>query len=125
MRLLSFTVVGAAVIAAGLAAPASGAEDVPGDGMTVTPGVARPGERVRVSTPGCKGRAESIAFTEGARLGGRGTARLKRSIGAGTYTVVAECGGRQVSARLTVSTERSWPSLLPGALNPQMARATG
>jgi hypothetical protein len=126
LRLLSFAVVGAAVIAAGFAAPASGEEDAAGDGMSVSPQNAQPGERIRLSAPGCKARtAESTAFAEAARLRrGTGTARLKRSIGAGTYTVVAACGTHQVSGRLTVSTERSWPSLLPGALNPQMARAT-
>ncbi|MFI0352456.1 hypothetical protein [Actinomadura sp. 9N407] len=125
MRLLSFTVVGVAVIAAGFAAPASGDEGAVGDGMSVSPQVAHPGERVRLRAPGCKGSAESTAFAVGVRLkDGAGTAKLERSIGAGTYTVVADCGTRQVSGRLSVSTERSWPSLLPGALNPQMARAT-
>lgn len=124
MRLLSITVGGAVLIAAGLAAPASGHEDATGDGMTVSPRVANPGDRVRLDAPGCE-RAESTAFAEPARLSGvSGTARLKPTLGAGTYPVVADCEGRRASAYLTVSTKRSWPSLLPSALNPQMARAT-
>ncbi|MFC5752172.1 hypothetical protein [Actinomadura rugatobispora] len=126
MRLLSVTAVGAIVVAAGLAAPASGEEAAAGDGVRVEPQVARPGTRVKVVAPKCGRAVESTAFTEAARLSGRtGRVHLKRGIGAGTYPVVVQCGDRAYMGRLTVSTERSWPSLLPGALNPQMARAQG
>ncbi|XVQ11939.1 hypothetical protein ACQP1W_04970 [Spirillospora sp. CA-255316] len=128
MRLLSVTVVGAVLVAAGLAAPASGEEGA-GDEVRVEPQVARPGSRVKVVSPKCQGgrhAAESTAFSESARLSKRtGRVHLKRAIGAGTYPVVVRCGDRVYSGRLTVSTERSWPSLLPGALNPQMARTQG
>ncbi|GAA2456618.1 hypothetical protein GCM10010191_90050 [Actinomadura vinacea] len=129
MRLLSITVVGAAVVAAGLAAPVSSEAGADGTAVRVEPQVARPGTRVKVVVPGCTGgrrAAESAAFAESARLKGRsGRVDLKHGIGAGTYPVTAHCGGRTYAGRLTVSTERSWPSLLPGALNPQMARAQG
>lgn len=137
MRLLTFAAVGAALVAAGLVAPVSveeGPEPAslelgpPGDEMRFGPQVARPGQRVRIEVLGCapgRHRIESRAFTHGqARLAGRtGTVELKRVLGAGTYPVVAHCGEREVTGRLAVSTERSWPSLLPGALSPQLSRA--
>jgi hypothetical protein len=129
LRLLSVTVVGAVLMAAGLVSPASGEEDGAGDGVRVEPQVARPGGRVKVVSPKCAGgrhTAESTAFSESVRLAKRtGRVHLKRAIGAGTYPVTVRCGDRVHSGRLTVSTERSWPSLLPGALNPQMARTQG
>jgi len=125
LRLLTVTAVGVALVAAGLATPASG-EDGAGGGVRVEPEGARPGTRVKVVSPGCgSGRqvADSPAFAEPSRPFTRsGRARLKRGIGTGTYPVVVRCGDRAYSGRLTVSTERSWPSLLPGALNLQMAR---
>ncbi|MFF5264201.1 hypothetical protein ACFY4C_35175 [Actinomadura viridis] len=127
MRLLSITAVGTALIAAGLAAPASGEESAAG-GMWLSPEVAHPGERVRVRVPACAagtGEAGSPAFAARAGLAeGTATAQVRRTAGASTYTVTASCGGRTFTGRLVVSTERSWPSLLPGALNLQMARAT-
>ncbi len=125
MRLLSFTVMGAALIAAGLAAPVSVEQGEAGDAMRFGP--ALPGGRVRIEVPACAAdRVESAAFAGEVRLGGRsGTAALKPEIRPGSYLVIAHCGSRTVTGRLPVSEERPWPSLLPGALNYQMARLSG
>jgi hypothetical protein len=129
LRLLGVFLVGVTLVGAGLAAPASVEQGAAGEEMRFGPQVARPGQRVRIDVPSCPAgehKVESQALAGTARLEGRaGTADLKPEIGDGTYTVVVQCRSRRVTGRLEVSTERSWPSLLPSALNPQMARAAG
>ncbi|KAB2350711.1 hypothetical protein [Actinomadura rudentiformis] len=127
MRLLSLSALGAALISAGLVAPALGEATVGGvNGVTTTPSVARPGQSVDLTVPGCSvGRARhwatSKAFAQDVTLGGKadsghGTATVKRGLASGTYAIVAHCDGRKVSGRLKVSTKRSWPVLDPTGL---------
>ncbi|MFG1998840.1 hypothetical protein ACGFNU_06790 [Spirillospora sp. NPDC048911] len=128
MRLLSLSAMGTALIGAGLVAPAVGEATAGGaNGVKTTPSVARPGQRVDLTVPGCSvGRtrhwAASKAFVNDVTLGGKadsghGTATVKRDMASGTYDIVAHCDGRKISGRLKISTKRSWPSLVPTGLN--------
>lgn len=127
MRLLSVTVLGAALVAAGLAVPATG-EATSGDRnkIAVQPKVARPGQRVDLSVPRCpvgpqRHWAASPAFTrqvtlEGKADRGHGTATINRNIKPGTYQIVAHCGTRSVTGEIRISTKLAWPAILPTAL---------
>ena len=118
MRLVTVTVLGSALVAAGMLAPATG-EAPPGrDGVAVKPGMVRPGEHVRVEVPGCAGRARVVseAFT------GRavdGTATVKQDVAPSTYAVVAHCGSRKVTGEVRVAGRGAWPDLLPISRNHQ------
>ncbi|QXJ23581.1 hypothetical protein AGRA3207_004756 [Actinomadura graeca] len=117
MRLLSVTVLGTALVTAGLAAPAVGQATATGRGrITVEPGAARPGQRVQLSVPGCvrPRDAASAAFTGRAPLDGRGhgTATVKREVKPDMYTIEARCGARTVSGRFKVSNGLAWPAML-------------
>ncbi|GAA4314285.1 hypothetical protein ACFQY7_35075 [Actinomadura luteofluorescens] len=111
MRLLSVTVLGTALVAAGMLAPATG--QASGDGpVSVEPRAARPGERVRLSVPGCAGRvaAGSEAFT-GRAVGG--AAVVRRDAAPGTYPVAVRCGSRKVTGEVRVAGRGAWPALVP------------
>ncbi|TDD65721.1 hypothetical protein E1293_39965 [Actinomadura darangshiensis] len=112
MRLISVTVLGAALITAGMLAPATGGATGQ-DAVSVEPARARPGEKVRISVPGCKGRgrvAMSEAFTGHAV---DGDATVKRDATPSTYPVVARCGSRKVTGEVQVAGRVAWPDLLP------------
>ncbi|MUN42455.1 hypothetical protein [Actinomadura litoris] len=121
MRLLSVTVLGTALVTAGLAAPAAGQASGLGRGeVSVEPGAARPGSRVEVAVPRCPHPhgADSPAFTrhvplrgEGDR--GEGVATVRRDAKPGRYTVTARCGTRTVTGRFKVSSGLAWPAILP------------
>ncbi|MBD2898626.1 hypothetical protein amrb99_75980 [Actinomadura sp. RB99] len=120
LRLLSVTMLGSALIAAGLLAPATGEATTSGqDGLTVRPGVTRAGEKVALSVPKCgPGRhwASSDVFDGRARLDGRdGTAVLKADARPGTYTVRVHCGSHSASGKVRVAGRLAWPTLLPGS----------
>ncbi|MCP9952877.1 hypothetical protein [Actinomadura madurae] len=111
MRLVSVTVLGTALIAAGMLAPATG-EATDQDGVAVKPGMVRPGEQVRLSVPGCVGdvAARSEAFA------GRtvnGIAIVRRDATPSTYPVEARCGARRVTGEVQVAGRVAWPDLLP------------
>ncbi|MFB4298143.1 hypothetical protein [Actinomadura sp. NTSP31] len=122
MRPLSVTVWGTALVAAGLLAPATGQASTSGqDGLTVRPGVARTGEKVALSVPGCgPGRhwASSEAFGGRVRLDGTdgtdGTATIRDGVRPGAYEVVAHCRHRTVKGKVRVGGRPTWPALLPG-----------
>lgn len=122
MRLLSITVLGTALITAGMVAPATATGH---DGITVRPGVARPGQRVEISVPHCgsKDRAASDVFTGQVILQGRdgrglGAATVKRDAKPDIYTITARCGGREVTGRFRVAGRLAWPAILPASLTP-------
>jgi hypothetical protein len=118
LRLVTVTVLGSALVAAGMLAPATG-EATPGrHGVAVEPGMVRPGERVRVEVPGCAGRARVVseAFT-GRAVGG--TATVKQDVAPSTYAVVAHCGSRTVTGEVRVAGRVAWPDLLPSSRNHQ------
>ncbi|WP_433474806.1 hypothetical protein ACQPZP_39905 [Spirillospora sp. CA-142024] len=111
MRLVSVTVLGTALIAAGMLTPATG-EATDQDEVAVKPGMARPGEQVRLSVPGCAGdvAARSEAFA------GRtvdGTATVRRDATPSTYPVEARCGSRKVTGEVRVAGRVAWPDILP------------
>ncbi|MDL4777640.1 hypothetical protein [Actinomadura xylanilytica] len=120
MRLLSAAVLGGALIAVGLAAPATGeATATRGNRIAVEPDVARPGQRIELEVRGCAAGTQrhwagSPAFTGDATLGGRNdqgrtVARLRRDIKPGTHTVVAHCGQQTFTGHFKVSNKISWP----------------
>src|SRR5690606_36732756 len=75
LRLVTVSVLGTALVVAGMLAPAPGEATGHGD-VVVEPGVARPGEQVRVSMPGCRGRARVTSEVLDGRPAG-GTATVK------------------------------------------------
>ncbi|MES9539113.1 MULTISPECIES: hypothetical protein [unclassified Actinomadura] len=113
MRLLSVTVLGTALVAAGMLAPATGEATATGRSpVSVEPRAVRPGERVRLAVPGCTGRvtARSEAFA------GRavdGAAVVRRDAPPSTYPVVARCGSRTVIGEVRVAGRVAWPDLAP------------
>lgn len=120
MRLLSVTVVGSALVAVGLLAPATGEATATEHGaVAVRPGVARSDQKVSLSVPGCgagRHRVSSDAFDGRARLDGTsGTATIKDDAKPGTYRVVVHCGGRTETGRVRVAGRLAWPTLLPGS----------
>ncbi|MWA02029.1 hypothetical protein F8568_016945 [Actinomadura sp. LD22] len=120
MRLLSVTVLGSALVAAGLLAPAAGEATTSGhDGLTVRPGTTRAGDKIELSVSGCgPGRhwASSDVFDGRAQLDGQdGTAVLKDDAKPGTYTVRVRCGSRTASGKVRVAGRPAWPTLLPGS----------
>ncbi|MBO2460500.1 hypothetical protein [Actinomadura violacea] len=122
MRLLSVTVLGTALVAAGLLAPAAGQATTSGkDGLTVRPGTVRAGQKVELSVPGCgpgRHRASSDAFDERALLDGTGgTAEIKDGARPDTYRVSVDCGGRTVTGKVRVAGRLAWPALLPDLRN--------
>ncbi|MQY06062.1 hypothetical protein [Actinomadura macrotermitis] len=131
MRLLSITVMGAALVTAGLVTPAAGAAKAQAR-VEVSPGVARPGQRVGLTVPGCsvgtqRHWAESKVFTGPVTLGGKadaglGTATVRHGAAAGTYKIVAHCGARTLTGRIKVSSRGSWPAVLSGSLDPRAPR---
>lgn len=110
MRLVTVSVLGTALVAAGMLAPAAG-EATGHGGVAVEPGMVRPGERVRVSVPGCAGaRVESEVFT------GRavdGAATVKADAVPGEYAVAARCGSRKVTGEVRVAGRVGWPDIVP------------
>jgi hypothetical protein len=113
LRLVSVTVLGTALIAAGMLAPATGeATATKQDGVTVEPGMVRPGERVRLSVPGCTGTpaARSEAFTGPAV---NGAAVVKPDATPSAYPIVAQCGSRKVTGEVRVAGRLAWPDILP------------
>ncbi|MEU5876796.1 hypothetical protein [Spirillospora sp. NPDC047279] len=128
MRLLSISALGAALVAAGLLAPAAGEATAGGsNGVDADPNLARPGQRVELSVPGCapgRGRhwVTSRAFVKDIALAaeadnGHGFATVRRGVADGTYDIVAHCDGRKVYGHLQVSAKRSWPTVLPPSLS--------
>ncbi|QKW39409.1 hypothetical protein HUT06_39740 [Actinomadura sp. NAK00032] len=112
MRLISVTVLGTALIGAGMLAPATGEATATGHGgLSVEPDVAAPGQHVQVSVPGCRVRGAASPAFAGRAAGGSAT--VSADAEPGTYTVVARCAGRKVAGRLTVAGRLSWPTLLP------------
>lgn len=110
MRLLSVTVLGTALVAAGMLAPATGRAS--GDGaVSVRPDTARPGERVRVSTAGCGSAPAGSEVFAGRSV--RGVARLRPDAVPGTYRVVARCGPRVATGRVRVAGRVGWPDPPP------------
>jgi hypothetical protein len=113
LRLVSVAVWGTALITVGLLAPGTGEATATGHGgVAVKPDVARPGERVTVSVPGCAGpwSVASEAFT-GAAVGGQATVR--RGAKPQLYRVVAQCGTRRVTGEVRVAGRLVWPGILP------------
>ncbi|SPT59913.1 hypothetical protein [Actinomadura madurae] len=129
MRLLSITVLGTALVTAGLAAPAASeamaARTVSKDGhgrFAFTPGTVHPGDRVELTVRGCpvgskRPWASSAAFVDEVPLtAGHGVAMVAEAADSGGYEVVAHCGAHRLLGTLEVSAVRSWPSILPDAL---------
>ncbi|MFC6879822.1 MULTISPECIES: hypothetical protein [Actinomadura] len=142
MRVLSVTVLGAGLVAAGLACPMNGeAKTRDAHAMGVQPGVAHPGQRVEITARGCgagekagpkRHWAASPAFADDVTLDadgskdgkpadGSGTAEVKKGTAEGTYPVVAHCGSRQIKGHVKVSTKPSWPVMLPADITPRPA----
>lgn len=119
MRPLSVTLLGTALVAAGLLAPATGRAATEHDGVAVDPGMARAGEKVALSAHGCGGGrhwASSEAFGERVRLDGSdGSAVVKDDARPGTYTVVVHCGARNATGKVRVAGRLAWPAFLPGS----------
>jgi hypothetical protein len=123
LRLLSVTVLGTALVTAGLAAPAAGQATGRGrGGISVEPGAARPGSRVELTVPGCPRprQASSPAFTRQVALRGKsdrgeGVATVRRDAKPGPYTITARCGSRTVTGRFKVSNGLAWPAILPAS----------
>lgn len=111
MRLVSVTVLGTALVAAGMLAPGAG-EATGQDAVLVEPDVARPGQRVEISVPRCADRRRQVTSEAFARAAD-GTAIVRREAEPGTYTVVARCEGRAVTGQFAVAGRLSWPTLLP------------
>ncbi|MFD0904121.1 hypothetical protein [Actinomadura sediminis] len=113
--MLSVTVLGAALIAAGLAVPAAGEATTGGHGgVTVDPGMARQGDEVRVSVPGCRaGTVSSPAFASVRLDEGVGSAVVREGVESGTHTVRVRCGDRAFSGAFRVTSRLTWPPLLP------------
>ncbi|MFB4305605.1 hypothetical protein [Actinomadura sp. GTD37] len=115
MRLVTVSVLGTALISAGMLAPATGeatATATAHDGVAVEPGVVRPGERVRISVPGCAGGAR-VASEVFAGRAADGTATVRPDATPSTYTIVARCGPRTVTGELRVAGRLVWPDLMP------------
>ncbi|QFG23809.1 hypothetical protein [Actinomadura sp. WMMB 499] len=113
--MLSVTVLGGVLIAAGLAVPAAG-EATTGarGGVTVDPGMARPGDEVKVSVPGCSAGTVSSPAFERVRLDeGAGSAIVRTGTESGTHTVRVRCGDRAFSGEFRVTSRLTWPPLLP------------
>ncbi|NDU77299.1 hypothetical protein GWI34_32465 [Actinomadura sp. DSM 109109] len=113
MRLVSVTVLGTALVAAGMLAPATGQATAGGDGgVSVEPRAARPGERVRLSVPGCAGRVDASSGAFAGRAVD-GAAVVRRDAAPSTYPVVAHCGSRRVTGEVQVAGRVAWPDLVP------------
>lgn len=114
MRLVNVTMLGTALVAAGMLAPATGEATATGqDEVAVKPDVVRPGQQVQISVPGCpagRPRVTSEAFVRRAK---GGTATVRPDVEPGTYAVVARCDGRRASGEFAVAGRLSWPTLLP------------
>lgn len=105
---------GTALVAAGMLAPATGEATAIGhDDVTVEPGVARPGERVRVSVPGCGGMARAVTSEVFAGQAVRGAATVKPDAAPSTYAVEARCGSRKVTGKIRVAGRLGWPDIVP------------
>src|SRR4051794_35525755 len=99
-----------AVVALAIAAPA------PAHGIHVSPGEARPGQRVHITVPDCgvgptPHTAASDAFTGRATLYGKADtgeadAWIKNGLAPGTYRITASCGASTVLGQLTVAGHR-------------------
>ncbi|GAA2147189.1 hypothetical protein [Actinomadura napierensis] len=118
MRPLSVTMLGTALVAAGLLAPATGEAATRHGGVAVDPGTARAGEKVYLSVSGCNaGRhwASSEAFGGRSRLDGRnGSAVVRNDAKPGVYRVVVHCGQRTATGKIRVAGRLAWPPFLPG-----------
>ncbi|TYK47093.1 hypothetical protein [Actinomadura decatromicini] len=116
MRLVSVTVLGSALVAAGMLAPGTGeATATHHDEVRVRPDVARPGERVEVSSPRCADRTREVTSEAFARPVVRGTATVREDTEPGAYTVTARCGRLSVKGQLRVAGRLVWPTLLSTA----------
>ncbi|MES9602360.1 hypothetical protein [Actinomadura sp. NPDC000929] len=113
MRLLSVTVLGTALVAAGMLAPATGRATAHGDGpVSVEPAAARPGERIRLSVPGCRGTVAATSEAFAARAVDHSTV-VRRDAAPGSYPVVVRCGSRRVTGKVRVAGRVAWPDLVP------------
>ncbi|MBE1531645.1 hypothetical protein [Actinomadura algeriensis] len=113
--MLSVTVLGGALIAAGLAVPAAGEATTGGHGgVTLEPGMARPGDEVKVSVPGCgAGTVTSPAFARVRLDEGVASVAVRAGTESGTHTVRVQCDGRTFTGAFRVTSRLTWPPLLP------------
>ncbi|MFA1542308.1 hypothetical protein [Actinomadura monticuli] len=112
MRIVTVSLLGTTLIAAGMLAPATGQATSTGHGgIAVEPGTVRPGERVRVSVPGCAGARVASEVFAGRAVDG--TATVKPDATPSTYAVVAHCGSRKLTGEVRVAGRLAWPDLLP------------
>jgi hypothetical protein len=89
---------------------------MPADGIHVSPGTARPGQRVHITVPDCavgptRHTAASDAFTRRATLHGKADTgeadvRLKDGLSPGTYRITASCGTSTVLGQVVVPGQR-------------------
>lgn len=98
------------IIALAIGAP------TPADGVHVSPGEARPGQRVHITVADCavgptRHTATSYAFTGRATLHGKADTgeadvRLKSGLAPGTYRITASCGTSTVLGHVVVPGRR-------------------
>lgn len=98
------------IIALAMGAP------TPADGIHVSPGQARPGQRVHLTVPDCavgptRHTATSDAFTGRTTLYGKADTgeadvRLKDGLAPGAYRITASCGTSTVLGQVVVPGER-------------------
>lgn len=82
------------------------------DGVVVSPGTPRPGQRIHISVSGCSAGptphvARSQAFRHAVTLYGKADTgeadpRLKKGLPTGTYPITASCGDHAVHGRVVV-----------------------
>lgn len=113
MRLVSVTVLGSALVAAGMMAPGTGeATATRHEEVRVKPDVALPGERVEVSVPRCLHRRHEVTSEAFDGPTENGTATVRQKTEPGTYTVTAHCGRGFAKGRFRVGGRLVWPTLL-------------
>ncbi|WP_026414237.1 hypothetical protein [Actinomadura oligospora] len=125
MRLLSTAVVGAAIVGAGLLAPATDEATAASRDVSFSPSVAQPGQHVQIDVLKCsvgKKRhwVHSKAFTKDVPVFGKGAngeakVVVKHGVKSGSYKVTVHCGSRTLVTKLRVS-NKPWPSVIPSAL---------
>jgi hypothetical protein len=86
------------------------------DGIRVSPGEARPGQRIHITVPDCgvgptRHTATSDAFTHRATLHGKADTgeadpRIKKGAAPGTYSIKATCGASTVLGQVVVAGHR-------------------
>ncbi|TYB48710.1 hypothetical protein [Actinomadura chibensis] len=116
MRLVSVTVLGSALVAAGMLAPGTGeANATHHDEVRVRPEVARPGERVEVTAPRCADTGREVTSEAFDGPVANGTATVRENTEPGAYTVTARCGRVSVKGQFRVAGRLVWPTLLTTA----------